>query len=298
MSVTSEPSMESALHVGECYQRIDDVQNAIESYNSDTTWKKKSFYRQCTHNKVYRADGSYSKMKQHKQKMCHSCIAYNKSQRCSDNALKLTKAYMSLLNKLDEVKINSVADADRDLIDSIVQLNDQMYHINSVLLQKTGSGTYFHQEEQQQKDTLSLDALEAFLGNLMEEATVLEKQSNLKDTKKHKMVMPLLNRIGKMISDYPTKQFLSYHEHLGKLEAAIRVSHRGKKENTLRHIEIVNNGYYSSNENLFRPIKEGEYSAMPYDSMEDEDSNFESASVESEEITSSSGSNNGLETEV
>ena len=114
------------------------------------------------------------------------------------------------------------------------------------------------------KEELSLDALEDFLGALMVEAAGDEKGSNtegvrgletkdgrlgsrdrglgvrdggglgikdgggldIRDGSKYKLIMPVLKRIGKMVSQHPTQHFESYHEHLSKLEAAIRVGER------------------------------------------------------------------------
>ena len=107
------------------------------------------------------------------------------------------------------------------------------------------------------KEELSLDALEDFLGALMVEAAGDEKGNNtegvrglgtrngrlgsrdrglgikdggggldIKDGSKYKLIMPVLKRIGKMVSQHPTHHFESYHEHLSKLEAAIRVGER------------------------------------------------------------------------
>lgn len=299
MSVVHQPSVKTALHLGKCYKCVDEVKLAIESYNRNdsTSWKKKSLYRQCTHNKTYKSDGPHSKVKQCKQKMCHACITYNKSQRSGDNALKLTKAYISLLNELDKLEEDSLKGIDKDFVQDIEKVNDQLHQINSVLLKKAGGNhpQIFREFRDERRETLSLDALEEFLGNLMEEAEEIERQSNLKDTKKYKMVMPLLTRIGKMISHHPTKQFLSYHEHLGKLEAAIRVSHRGNEESKEHETSILTD-FHNNNENSFKPIKDLKSTIAACDSVEEIDSNFQSASLDSDTISTTD--TNDSETEI
>lgn len=220
----SKLGMGNALLIGKFYKRVDEVKLAIDSYNKAVNNTVK---RKCKHcgqsRRTKSASASSSSLSNDESGSvvgnCPACEASLRAGKRGDKALELTKAYTSLLKELDNVEDGSQI-ADNELVRYLNQTNAELCHINRVLSKNK------EKVNDKENETLSLDALEEILGNLMVEADGLEKDPSPTDNNKYHMVMPVLLRIGKMISRHPTKQFLNYQEHLSKLEAAIRVGER------------------------------------------------------------------------